>query len=543
MAPSRGVPSMGQAFVLLITICLDRGGALAEVDQIYMAPWYCPPPQPEARSCVGQYRFNGGGPPPHVEEFVLPFAVRTVIALSEEPEVDDQYLEPAKALLKLLEAIRLILCVVRFQQCYERQVAAVMEAELCTLAALQQFALRGYGGVVPGDENVCVMFFQRGDGGALLRAISQPLQGLVAKAFPEAAPPVLGNNGMRFDYEHFFEARGRIYTRRVKEGIGDRALTLVHPALFSPGGVCGNVSRGLGPPLTNGPDVDEALAQLVAANVELSGYVVNLGAADGECGAADDWNADPANCLISRGSSAILIEGNPEFYPKLRQRFGDRSNVTMVLDFVALDELATVLRRDMEAPTSSSSPDLLKVDLDHADCLYLAEALRAVSPKLIHIEYQSLIPPPLDYVQQYQPGLLSVGLAHRKQPPLAGRSAPARSQGLGAELPGCSLSAFLKRAPDYALVVAGDEEALLVRRDLHAKLGIGPPPSAWSSWVQGSMCHPLRGVPPGAHSYGFDFRMLADVRVPREERLRALQVLLRERGAGPEAFALDFFDD
>ncbi|CAK0884238.1 unnamed protein product [Prorocentrum cordatum] len=70
-------------------------------------------------------------------------------------------------------------------------------------------------------------------------------------------------------------------------------------------------------------------------------------------------------------------------------------------------------------PAGSSSPDLLKVDVDHSDCRFMEEALRAVRPKLIHLEFMPLAPPPLDYAQRYQPTLVDVRLQERRKPLLA----------------------------------------------------------------------------------------------------------------------------
>ena len=61
---------------------------------------------------------------------------------------------------------------------------------------------------------------------------------------------------------------------------------------------------------------------------------------------------------------------------------------------------------------------------------------------------------------------------------------------------GCSLAAFLVRAPGtfcfssfdeklegYVLLSAGDEEAVLVRRDLQEKLGAEPKRSIWRPFL------------------------------------------------------------
>eukprot|EP00971_Amphidinium_carterae_P271577 5388503-Amphidinium_carterae.1 len=112
-------------------------------------------------------------------------------------------------------------------------------------------------------------------------------------------------------------------------------------------------------------------------------------------------------------------------------RFGARDNISLVLNYVTPANLTTVLRDALHAiPHSSVSPDLLKVDLDHADCHFMAAALRVVHPKLIHFEYLPPVPPPMSYAQEngqlskgwgsldYQPRLLQFGLDFRASAPL-----------------------------------------------------------------------------------------------------------------------------
>jgi len=265
---------------------------------------------------------------------------------------------------------------------------------------------------------------------------------------------------------------------------------------------------------------------------------VNFGAADGECGFQDDWNADPANCLISKGDAGIVIEGNEKFWPILQQRFGHRENVSLVLQFVPLSEVKSLLRSQLSGfpPGASASPDLLKVDLDHADCLFLEKALEVIDPKLVHVEFNPLIPPPMDYAQSYQESLLTTTLFDRALPVAVRSTEQTEQASLGAELTGCSLLGFLSRSPGYELVVAGDEEAILVRRNLHASLSIGPPVDSFQAWAIGSHCHPLRGNPPGTTAWAFDFRVLADQSIRVEERLKLIDTLLRDQG--PTNFSL-----
>lgn len=499
-------------------------------------------------------KFRFGQAPMYFEGTLAPGAVKVLIALAQEPSVSAEWSETIQALLSKIEAMRLITCLGRFSMCYQAELHAQALLELCAYVE----SLRSSLGDLGTWEPVCEKLFDMGDGAVVLRGVSTPLHELVKQAFPAAAPAELGNGGTRFDFEQFFEKRSKVWQKDQDAGIELNEVKLTYPPIFSPRGVC--AIAPLDDIQIKGPDVAVALERLKRAKVHLSNFVVNFGAADGECGALDDWNADPANCLAHDGFSAILVEGDSKFFPRLREKFGARDDISLMLDFMPLNNITSLLTERLQAmPTASSSPDLLKVDVDHADCLFMQEALRVIHPKLVHIEYMPQAPPPLDYVQHYQSGLLEVDIHGRavplllqdqlrKQDPtlwsaeqlrqknLGTAGGPAASIQSGREITGCSLTAFLRRAPGYALVAAGDEEALLVRRDLQPFLGVGSPPPALESWLRGSLCHPARGSSPDYTAWGFDFRSLADPLRNPEEHRQALQMLLQEHGAS--AFSL-----
>jgi len=365
--------------------------------------------------------------------------------------------------------------------CYDKKVVDQILNELCSYVETLEGSLGELG---LDEENLCEALFLKGNGQAVLKAISAPLHALVSKAFPEAAPLEIGNTGTRFNFEEYFEKRSQVWNRRKSSGSPPKAAQLLYPPIFSPRGLC-SVDRGVVGKDNVGPSVEDALRSLQLAKVELSRFTVNFGAADGECGADDDWNADPANCLAEAGWAAVLVEGDQKFFPLLRKRFGDRDDVALMLGFMPLANVTNLLRERLESmPSASSSPDLLKVDVDHADCLFMQEALKVIHPKLIHVEYMPQAPPPLDYVQHYQPGLLEVDLFGRALPLLLaekldrhrpgerimgedelmkfhrsnmGNIAPAteapvnaglqHSEGSkGREFTGCSLAAFLSRS-------------------------------------------------------------------------------------------------
>ncbi|CAE7448536.1 pol [Symbiodinium natans] len=519
-----------------------------------LAPWYCPPIGFEEGACVRKHRF--GQAPLYMESSIVPLSVKVVLAVVQEP-VGEHVSGLAQILLSKIEAIRLITCTGRFSDCYHQGVVDQTMAELCSYIAGLQGRLSSLGG---DDDNLCEALFRHGDGAAMLRAIAVPLQKFVEVALPRAAPPVLGNFGSRFNFEYFFAERAKAVLER---GGLLQQVRLSYPPMFSPGGIC-SVDDHDDTTQSIGPDVAAVLAKLRQAKVGLSNFVINFGAADGECGSDEDWNADPANCLTSEGFSAIVVEGDQKFFDTLRRRYGDRTDVSMILQFLPLDNVTDLLADQLSSmPTASSSPDLLKVDVDHADCLFMREALRVVQPKVIHVEYMPQAPPPLEYVQHYQSALLKVDLHGRAEPLLlqerlwkpsaqfvwseqqlqkkmpvdeeTGGHRERHPAGSGREMTGCSLSAFLVHAPGYSLLAAGDEEAVLLRDDLQPL--VGRQPDAFDAWLRGSFCNPRRMTnAPDYATWGFDFRVLADLTLSASARLQQLNQLLKAHGA--HAFSL-----
>ncbi|CAE7948409.1 pol [Symbiodinium sp. KB8] len=264
----------------------------------------------------------------YVESSIVPLSVKVVLAVAQE-QVGEQVSRLAQILLSKIEAIRLITCTGRFSGCYPQGVVDQTMAELCSYINGLQGRLNSLGG----DDHVCEALFQHGDGGAMLRAIATPLQKFVELAFPRAAPPALGNFGSRFNFEYFFSERAKVVLER---GGTVQPARLSYPPIFSPGGICSMGNDDTTQSI--GPDVAYVLTKLRQAKVTMSNFVVNFGAADGECGSEEDWNADPANCLTAEGYSAVLVEGDQKFFESLRDRYGNRSDVSMaqepVEDFI-----------------------------------------------------------------------------------------------------------------------------------------------------------------------------------------------------------------
>eukprot|EP00747_Dinoflagellata_sp_TGD_P211968 gnl/TRDRNA2_/TRDRNA2_85121_c0_seq1.p1 gnl/TRDRNA2_/TRDRNA2_85121_c0~~gnl/TRDRNA2_/TRDRNA2_85121_c0_seq1.p1 ORF type:complete len:315 (-),score=42.06 gnl/TRDRNA2_/TRDRNA2_85121_c0_seq1:876-1820(-) len=252
------------------------------------APYYCPPLH--ARSCVRQYRF--GKYAPYVEETAVPWTIRVLITLAQEGQ-GSVVLGPAlEALLGMAEGISILTCSLRFMDCYHEPSLRAMHGEVCAAVARYQRELLQHG--LDGlEEPLCGPLLGRGEGNKILSAMAVPLQSLVRRILPQAAPAELGNNYCRFNFEHFLSERGRLYSQRTEAGWSPLPLNLTYPAQFSPGLACSACRQTAVKVDFDAMDVGVVLERLAAAGVPLSHFVINFGAADGQCGAMDSWNQDP----------------------------------------------------------------------------------------------------------------------------------------------------------------------------------------------------------------------------------------------------------
>lgn len=145
--------------------------------------------------------------------------------------------------------------------------------------------------------------------------------------------------------------------------------------------------------MTNALDNIQILKQ-IGAITNLSKSFVNIGAGD-DC-ILRGFNCDEANGLMTIGFYGFLVEPNTNALSTLTQDLIARG----LKSFRSLDEPITIqnavkILTDLGAP---KDVDLLKIDIDRNDCDVVKNILEGgFRPKVIQMEYNPLIPPPIQY--------------------------------------------------------------------------------------------------------------------------------------------------
>eukprot|EP00929_Paragymnodinium_shiwhaense_P077118 TRINITY_DN39697_c0_g1_i1.p1 TRINITY_DN39697_c0_g1~~TRINITY_DN39697_c0_g1_i1.p1 ORF type:complete len:615 (-),score=50.83 TRINITY_DN39697_c0_g1_i1:387-2231(-) len=354
---------------------------------------------------------------------------------------------------------------------------------------------------------------------------------------------------------------------------------MLYPTHLTPGGVCASTAaaseiiaepsvRWFRPELDGTrfhgpfPSVVTLLARLELSGLTLAKWVLNIGAGDGRCEGGDEY--DPANCLVNKhGFRGVLIEADPENAQSAKERVAELSLRAEVFEgAVAPENISSIAWRSAQAlfadevdalePLTQLAvlrrmqrPDLLKVDVDHADCALVARLLDTFEPLLLHVEINPLFPPPFSYAEKWQgrDSSLPVETAHH--------------------LIGCSLQAFAdatrkqwRRGPrlmPYRLHHVEFENAVFVHPDVASVLhedppgfeGLASPPAKdavlrsesevqdsqkdmLDRYIVGYFCHPLRGVLSLREVLaGYDFRSWLDPRMSRQAVQAQMDSFLR----------------
>lgn len=113
-----------------------------------------------------------------------------------------------------------------------------------------------------------------------------------------------------------------------------------------------------------------------------------------EFGAHDGVNMSNSRHLIKdKGWSAFLIEGDKRFYSKLSNVYKGESTVKILNSFVTPENINQLF-------TQAGVPadfEVLSIDIDSID-YYVWQGLTEFTPKIVVIEYNSVVPPDVEYI-------------------------------------------------------------------------------------------------------------------------------------------------
>ena len=103
--------------------------------------------------------------------------------------------------------------------------------------------------------------------------------------------------------------------------------------------------------------------------------------------------------LLLDGWHGLWIEGSEGWVTAIRTRFADvlsAGRLTVRPAFITAENIS-----DLVAPWATGEIDLLSIDIDGND-FHIWEALRAIRPRVVVIEYNAKFPPPMSIVQEYR---------------------------------------------------------------------------------------------------------------------------------------------
>eukprot|EP00928_Gymnodinium_smaydae_P090429 TRINITY_DN74226_c0_g1_i1.p1 TRINITY_DN74226_c0_g1~~TRINITY_DN74226_c0_g1_i1.p1 ORF type:complete len:496 (+),score=118.72 TRINITY_DN74226_c0_g1_i1:187-1488(+) len=211
-------------------------------------------------------------------------------------------------------------------------------------------------------------------------------------------------------------------------------------------------------------DVSSWIRLLRGAGVSLSGSYVNLGAADG---VGDDPLHAFALDARARGlqdAPKLAVEADPRLCERHRRNL---PWVKLACTRVTTQNAKALIWDAFPTAAARDALDILKLDIDSTEAFVVEECLRRarLRPKLILVEVNAAIPPPLQYALLDSPQLRSNYPAVEVvmgQLPLE----------INAPIAGVSLSYLVRHlAPDYALLEFGSPDAIFARTDIMTSLG------------------------------------------------------------------------
>ncbi|CAJ1348622.1 unnamed protein product [Effrenium voratum] len=183
---------------------------------------------------------------------------------------------------------------------------------------------------------------------------------------------------------------------------------------------------------------------------------VNLGAFDGSCRhgpTATSAVADVANCAFERGAVGLAIEG----LEVARNMEGRWPGVEVHVGYVSPEEASELVTAGLQR-MGHTEVDLLKIDLDHADCFFGSALLRKLPslPAVLVVEYNRYLPPPIRFRERFsssRAGVLGADWMEGK---------------VSQHWSGCSLQAWhdLAAAHNYQLLQATLLDLVFLRADV-----------------------------------------------------------------------------
>ncbi|CAJ1348626.1 unnamed protein product [Effrenium voratum] len=216
---------------------------------------------------------------------------------------------------------------------------------------------------------------------------------------------------------------------------------------------------------------------------------VNLGAFDGSCRhgpTATSAVADVANCAFERGAVGLAIEG----LEVARNMEGRWPGVEVHVGYVSPEEASELVTAGLQR-MGHTEVDLLKIDLDHADCFFGSALLRKLPslPAVLVVEYNRYLPPPIRFRERFsssRAGVLGADWMEGK---------------VSQHWSGCSLQAWhdLAAAHNYQLLQATLLDLVFLRADVAHRWALKDGPLGPEALFEAAF---QADVAPGASNWG-----------------------------------------
>lgn len=105
--------------------------------------------------------------------------------------------------------------------------------------------------------------------------------------------------------------------------------------------------------------------------------------------------------LLKQGWKGVWVDGSPEYAKEIKNWFSEKiksGDLVMECAYVTVENANKLLGKIV----TQKEVDLLSIDIDGND-FHILEALDAVSPRAIVLEYNAVFAPPIEWVMPYEP--------------------------------------------------------------------------------------------------------------------------------------------